>query len=127
MKRTIVYMIVAVAVIAAAAGLYFGISQPQAGGLPSPDFTGRIVGGNTSQHDYTGAAVLTDEGCTIDPRTGLSNCTAQLQTSAGVISFNYEHDMMEKPCLSAGDRADLHVQAGSAAEVKRTYWAGGGA
>jgi len=90
-------------------------------------FNGRIVSGNLSPGTYTNATVLTDEGCTIDPKTGLANCTSKIQTSSGRISFNYEHDMMKQPCLSLNDKVDVTILGGGRASVRRTYWGGGGA
>ncbi len=90
-------------------------------------FTGRIVGDALEPGTYTNLSVLSDQGCTTDPRTGLSNCTTSFATESGTAYFNYEHDMMMKPCLSIGDKINVQVSADGSAVVDRTYWAGGGA
>jgi len=127
MKKVWIYA-AALATIAVIGGIYLASgnrSQPPATG--SNVFTGRIVSGNLAPQTYSNLSVLTDRGCTTDPRTGLSNCTSTMQTRNGtIIAFNYEHDMMIKPCLSAGDVADVRVLANGTAIVDRTYWNGGG-
>ncbi len=127
MKRSLIYGVIAAA-IAAAIGIYlYMLPQAGASGSGFDTFNGKVVSGALDQQVYTGLSVLSDEGCTVDQRTGLSNCTSQLKAGSGIISFNYEHDMMEKPCLSLGDKVDLQVTEGGAAVVRRIYWAGGGA
>ena len=129
MKKIWIYAIAALAVLVVV-GIYFAMQSP-AQGNATPNgpntFSGRIVAGDTSPQTYTNVSVLTDEGCTTDPRTSLSNCTSKMQTKNGIIAFNYEHDMMMKPCLSVGDKVDIQVSADGSAVVDRTYWAGGGA
>jgi hypothetical protein len=129
MKRIWIYGIAIIAIMIAAGGIYLGTrsSGSNASWTGSNVFGGRIVNGSKDVQTYTNVSVLTDEGCTTDPRTGLANCTTKLQTKSGIIAFNYEHDMMEKPCLSIGDKADVRVLENSTAMVRRTYWAGGGA
>jgi len=131
MKKTWIYTIVIAAIVVVAAGtIYFATASPGSttNGFTGPNvFAGKIISGDTGTQTYTNVSVLTDEGCTADLNTGLANCTTKLQTKSGVLSFNYEHDMMAKPCLSAGDKADVQAFENGTAMVKRTYWAGGGA
>lgn len=89
-------------------------------------FTGRLIGGTLESGTYNNLSVLSDQGCTTDPRTGLSNCTTTFATRSGVAYFNYEHNMMMKPCLSIGDRINIQVSADGSVVVDRTYWGGGG-
>ncbi len=129
MKKIWIYAIAVLAVLVVV-GIYFAMQSPAQGNVTpngSNTFSGRVVAGDTSPQTYTNVSILSDEGCTTDPRTGLSNCTSKMQTKNGIIAFNYEHDMMMKPCLSIGDKADIQVSAGGSAVVDRTYWAGGGA
>ena len=86
-----------------------------------------IVGSNAAPGNYTNVSMLGDKGCTTDQKTGLSNCTTSFATKSGTIYFNYEHDMMMKPCLSSGDKANVQVFSDGHAVIDRTYWNGGGA
>ncbi len=114
--------------IAAALVMYF---VARGGAVPTSSsgnvFVGHVPQYGGQERGYNGGNVLTDEGCQIDERTGLSNCTTEIRTSGGTYSFNYEHDMMAQPCLSEGDIANIHVSSDGSAVVTRTYWAGGGA
>ncbi len=135
MNKTWIYGIGIVAVLLVAVAVYFGSQHLSMAKFEKPGlnasaqnvFEGKIVIGNTSAQTYTNVSVLTDEGCTTDHNTGLANCTSKLKTNGGVIAFNYEHDMMQKPCLSLGDKAIVQVNLDGTALVERTYWGGGGA
>ncbi len=128
MKGKWIYGAIVVAVLAVGIGVYlYALAPSGVAGSGQDTFSGRIVGGARPAETYTDLPVLTDEGCTTDPRTGLANCTTKLQTPDGVLAFNYEHDMMDKPCLSIGDKANIEVLSNGDATVTRTYWAGGGA
>ena len=130
MKKTWLYLIAIFAMLLAAAGAYFFTRGPASLNSTSTGpniFTGRIVGGTLAPGSYDNVSMLSDEGCTTDPRTGLSNCTTSFVTKSGRFAFNYEHDMMMKPCLSIGDKANVQVSADGSATIDRTYWAGGGA
>ncbi len=135
MNKTWIYSIGIVAVLLVAAAVYFSTQHSSTAKFESPGlnpsaqnvFEGKITSGNTEAQTYTNVPVLTDEGCTTDQKTGLANCTTKLETDGGVIAFNYEHDMMQKPCLSLGDKAIVQVNGDGSALVERTYWAGGGA
>ncbi len=132
-KRNFVIGIGVVAILALLAGVYFGsanstgnitttISQPN-----NPNsFVGKIVGESLPAEAFTGLNVLSDRGCTTDPQTQLSNCTSQIQTPNGIVSFNYEHNMMVKPCLSQGDIASLTINSDGTAVATRTFWSGKG-
>lgn len=133
MKKTQLYVI-AVLVVLVAAGAYLGTRSPANDGgnfnsTGQNTFTGSMVGGNLAPGVYNNVAILSDRGCTTDPRTGLSNCTTSFTIKPGGTAyyFNYEHNMMMKPCLSIGDKVDVEVLNGGGAVVNRTYWAGGGA
>ncbi len=129
MKKIGLYAIATLAVLIVV-GIYFATQSPARGNTTTNGpgtFSGRIVAGDTSPQNYTGVSILSDEGCTLDPRTGLSNCTTSFATKSGRLSFNYEHNMMMQPCLSIGDKANVYVSTGGSAVVDRTYWAGGGA
>ncbi len=120
----IVYMGILIVVAVIAFGLGSQGNEEQSHGNI---FVGRIVNQQIANTQLSGGNVLTDEGCEIDPYTGLSNCTSEIRTNQGTFSFNYEHDMMAQPCLSEGDIANLNVLSNGKAIVTRTYWAGGGA
>ena len=129
MKKTWIYGIVIATILLVVIGVYLRTQNSSSTKIKSSGpnvFNGRIISGNVDAQTYADVSVLTDEGCTTDPRNGLANCTTKLQTKNDVISFNYEHDMMEKPCLSLGDKATMQVFANGTALVDRTYWSGGG-
>lgn len=130
MDKKYVYLGV-VAVIAMVLGVYIGSLRGSAAASQQNSndpkvFFGRIVGQSPAPQTLTGLHVLSDQGCTTDPATGLSNCTSQIAEGNGTISFNYEHNMMAKPCLSYGDIVTLQTESGGAAVVTRTYWGGAG-
>ncbi|MDE1851634.1 MAG: hypothetical protein KGH69_03020 [Candidatus Micrarchaeota archaeon] len=89
-------------------------------------FFGTMVEPGLTAQTLTGLHVLSDEGCGIDPKTQLNNCTAGISTPNGTIHFNYEHDMMLKPCLSDGDIVTLRINGDGTAVVTRAYRADGG-
>ncbi len=119
------------AAVLAVVGIYFALSrssnQSNEFAPGTTVFSGRILNSTLVPGIYNNASALTDEGCNADPKTGLANCTTKIQTKDGKLIFNYEHDMMEKPCLSIGDKVDVEILGNSSAMVRRTYWAGGGA
>lgn len=126
MKHLLVALIVLAGIVV---GVYYLITTssgvPQNGGQTV--FDGRLLYNQLGAQTITGARVLSDNGCKTDPNTGLSNCTAEIETQYGTIYFNYEHNMMMKPCLSNGDIVNIVIGADGVAEVTRTYWNGGGA
>lgn len=129
MNKKWIYGIAIVAVLLVGVAVYFSAQHPSTTAIESSGpnvFRGRVVSGNTGSQTYSNVSVLTDEGCTADPRTGLANCTTKLQSNDGVISFNYEHDMMEQPCLSIGDKANMQTFENGTAIVDRTFWSGRG-
>lgn len=130
-KSIVVVGIVVFAVIVFAvylAYLAYGTQGGGAGGVPggADTFNGRIVLGSIQPGQYNDLNVLTDQGCTTDPNTGLSNCVSKFQYNGSIVAFNYEHNMMIDPCLSSGDKVDMNVAANGAVTVKRIYWTGAG-
>ena len=128
--KTWLYLIAIFAVLLVATGAYFFTRGPTSLNSTSTGpniFTGRIVGDTLAPGSYDNVPILSDEGCTIDPKTELSNCTTSFATTSGRFSFNYEHNMMMQPCLSIGDKVNVQVSADGSATIDRTYWAGGGA
>ncbi len=124
-------LIVGISLIAVLIGAYLSLSNGTTGNAQQIDnnpnsFAGKILGAAPPQETLSGLTVLSDQGCTIDPRTQLSNCTSAIQTSGGVIYFNYEHNMMIKPCLSQGDVVSLVINRDGSAVATRTYWTGKG-
>lgn len=130
MKKTWLYVIAIFAVLVAVVWYFFTQSSIGTNGVATGTnvFTGRIVGTALAAGSYNDVPMLSDQGCTTDPRTGLSNCTTSFTTKSGTVYyFNYEHNMMMQPCLSIGDKANVQVSGDGRATIERTYWAGGGA
>ncbi len=110
--------------------VYYLISISAASGVPQNNgqtvFEGKLLYSKFSAQTLNDSHVLSDNGCKTDPRNGLSNCTAGIETQYGTLYFDYEHDMMINPCLSSGDIVNIDIAANDTAEVTRTYWGGGG-
>ena len=57
----------------------------------------------------TTAKVLTDTDCAAD-RNGISHCSNILRLTSGrAITVRHDHDMMNDPCLSPGERVRIRL------------------
>lgn len=62
----------------------------------------------TVEAEPTVATVLSDENCQPDPQ-GYSHCLNRLEMPGGeVIEIQHTHRMSEVPCLSPGERVNVH-------------------
>ena len=101
---------------------YFVITNRSTGPVTkgSQTFVGTINRSTLPPQNLTGVEALTDEGCAVDS-SGMSNCTTQLNTTYGIISFSYKHNETLQPCISLGDTVNIQIKAGGVAVVTRTY------
>ncbi len=83
----------------------------------SDKFNGVITNINLSPQIFEGIGVY-DHNCK-SVENGLTECDAGIQTSFGLINFNYKHNMKEQPCIDEGDNLSIAVFEGGSAIITR--------
>ena len=83
----------------------------------SDTFNGKITNINLVPQVIYGTGVY-DHNC-ISVENGLTQCDAGIQTSAGLINFNYKHNMQKQPCIDEGDNIKIKILNGGIARVLR--------
>ena len=80
-------------------------------------FEGVITNMNLSPQTLDGTGVY-DRSC--NPiENGMSQCDAGIQTSVGLLNFNYKHNMGMQACIDKGQILKVEILEGNEARVTR--------
>ncbi len=102
--------------------LFLGIlvfsGRKQTGNAIKEDiFEGIITNVNLEPKVLDGTGVY-DRSCN-PVENGLTQCDAGIKTEAGLLNFNYKHDMHAQGCLDQGQKLKVEVFADGRAKVTR--------
>ncbi|VVB59979.1 Uncharacterised protein [uncultured archaeon] len=83
-------------------------------------FDGKITNKNVAPVKLEGTGVY-DRNC-VSIGNGLTDCHAGIKTDMGVLDFNYQHDMVRKPCIAPNDKVVVEILDSSGnAKVQKVY------
>lgn len=80
-------------------------------------FEGKVTNMELSPGSYSGTGVY-DRTCR-PVENGLTQCDGGIQTEAGLINFEYKHDMHMQQCIDSGQKLNVEVFADGTAKVTR--------
>lgn len=95
-------------------------SSSQSQSATNPNFfVGSIATNSIPPGTYNGIGIY-DHNC-LPIGNGLYSCDAGIKTAQyGTIDFDYQHNMMIKPCIGPGDNVVITIYSNGTATVKRT-------
>src|SRR3989338_7122033 len=111
-------LIMIIAIISLVILSFVGLSKNKTGNVIREDvFEGVITNMNLEPSTLEGTGVY-DRSC--NPiENGLSQCDAGIQTSAGLLNFNYKHNMGMQACIDQGQILKVEILEGNEARVTR--------
>lgn len=112
--------IIIVILLIALAGMFAYSALRKTGNSIKADgdvFEGVITNMQLSPQTLDGTGVY-DRSC--NPiENGLTQCDAGIQTSAGLLNFNYKHNMHMQGCIDEGQNLKVEILEGNKARVTR--------